>query len=120
MKKETIRETYRIIDIDCDVIIENVTRKEALSWLDEFIENYEFDWCDLSDDSYEILYNDGSRDYINEDYDGHKIKRVNIASIVFNNAETAIVYGGYEINEYGVVSASFEKLIACENIEKIA
>lgn len=117
---KSFRETYKIIDIDCELTIENVSRKEIFGWLDEFIDNYEYDWCDLSDDSYEILYNDGTRDYINEDYDGHKIKRIDIASIVYNNAETAIVYGNYEINEYGVVSASFEKSVAVENIKKVA
>ena len=111
---------FRIIDIDCESIVEIVkTQKEALSWMDEYIENLEYDWFDASDDSFEILYKDGTQDYIGEDYDGHKIRRNNIASIVYNNACTAIVYGGFSINEYGVVTASGGIEIANENIEEV-
>ena len=114
------REIYKIIDLDCEVIIENTTRKDVLGWLDEYVENMENDWFDASDDTFEILYKDGTTDYINEEYDGHKIKKIGIESIVYNNACTSVVYGNYEINEYGVVTAGREKIIAIENIKKIA
>ena len=101
------RRNFRIKDIDCGSTIEIVnTQKEALSWMDEYIENLGYDWFEASDDTFEILYKDGKHDYINEEYDGHRIRRNNIASIVYNNACTAIVYGGFKINEYGVVTAS--------------
>ena len=111
---------FRIIDIDCESIVEIVkTQKEALSWMDEYLENLPHDWFMASDDSFEILYKDGTADYISEDYDGHRIRRNNIASIVYNNACTAIVYGGFSINEYGVVTASENISIAEENIEEV-
>ena len=113
--------TFRIKDIDCKSIVEIVnTQREALSWMDEYLENLPYDWFEASDDTFEILYKDGTADYINEEYDGHKIRRNNIASIVYNNACTAIVYGGFKINEYGVVTASKDIEIAEENIEEIA
>ena len=116
--KET--RTFRIRDIDCESIVEVArTQKEVLSWLDEYIENLAYDWFEASDDTFEILYKDGTEDYINEEYDGHKIRRNNIASMVYNNACTAIVYGGFKINEYGVVTASKGIEVAEENIEEI-
>lgn len=112
--------TFRILDIDCKSIVEIVkTQKEVLSWMDEYLENLEYDWFEAADDAFEILYKDGTVDFINEDYDGHKIRRNNIASIVYNNACTAIVYGGFQINEYGVVTASESIKIAEENIEEV-
>ena len=114
------RRNFRIKDIDCESTVEIVnTQKEALSWMDEYIENLGYDWFEASDDTFEILYKDGKQDYINEEYDGHRIRRNNIASIVYNNACTAIVYGGFKINEYGVVTASKDIEIAEENIEEI-
>ena len=114
--RQTTR-TFRIIDIDCESIVEIVkTQKEALSWMDEYLENLPYDWFEASDDTFEILYKDGTTDYINEEYDGHRIRRNNIDSIVYNNACTAIVYGGFKINEYGVVTASKEVDIAKDNI----
>ena len=112
--------TFKIIDIGVDSIVEIVrTQKEVLSWLDEYLENLPYDWFEASDDTFEILYKDGTADYISEDYDGHRIRRNNITSIVYNNACTAIVYGGFKVNEYGVVTASREIEIAEENIVEI-
>ena len=114
------RRNFRIKDIDCGSTVEIVnTQKEVLSWMDEYIENLGYDWFEASDDTFEILYKDGKQDYINEEYDGHRIRRNNIASIVYNNACTAIVYGGFKINEYGVVTASKDIEIAQENIEEL-
>lgn len=110
---------FKIIDLDCEIIIEKTTRKDVLGWLDEYIDNFQYDFFDPSDDSFEILYKDGSWDFINEDYDGHKIRRQQIESICYNNACTSIVYGHFEINEYGVVYASAEEKIAAENIIEI-
>ena len=112
---------FKILDIDCEsIIIIEKTQKEVLSWLDQYIENLENDWFNGADETFEILYKDGKEDYIDEEYDGHWIRRNNIASIVYNNADAAIVYGGFKINEYGVVTASKDIEIAEENLAEMA
>lgn len=116
MKKDRV---FLIQDINCKTYVEIVSRKEVLSWLDNYIDNIIYDWFDGTEDCFQILYKDGSTDYIYEDYDGHKVKRQNIASIVYNNPETSIVYGNFEINEYGVVTPAFEEKIADINIIEI-
>ena len=116
MKKDR---RFLIKDIDCEVLVEVMSRKEALELLDEYLENLTYEWFDGSDDCFHILYKDGSCDCINEEYDGHKIKIRDIASIVYDNACTSMVYGNFEINEYGVVTTAFEEKIAEENIIEI-
>lgn len=110
--------TYLIENIDCEIIVEIETRKELLSLMDEYIDNLNYDWFDGSDDTFNILYNDGTFDCINEEYDGHKVKRINILSIVYDNPCTSMVYGGYNINEYGVVTTSLNTKII-EGIKEI-
>ena len=111
---------FKIEDINCEAIVEVVsTQKDILDYMDEYIENMNYDWFDGSDDSYMILYKDGSEEYIHEDFDGHKIKRKGIVSIVNNNPCTAVVYGNFAINEYGVVTPSFEEEIAENNIKEV-
>lgn len=108
---------FRIEDIDCESVVEVVNKqKDIFDCLDDYTENLQYDWFDGSDDTFEIIYKDGTTDFINEEYDGHKIRRNNISSMVYNNACTAIVYGGFEINEYGVVTASDNVIIADNNI----
>ena len=116
MKKDR---RFLIQDIGCETLVEVTTRKEVLSCLDEYIENFDYDWFDRSDESFSILYKDGSYDTVNEDYDSHKVRRQNIASIVYDNPETSMVYGNFEINEYGVVTPAFEENIADTNITEI-
>lgn len=116
MKKDR---RFLIQDIDCETLVEVTSRKEVLSWLDEYLENLPNEWFNASDDAFAILYKDGSYDYINEDYDNHKIKRQNIVSIVYTNACTDIVYGNFEINEYGVVTPAFVEKISDANIIEI-
>lgn len=110
---------FYIQNVDCVSIVEFNTRKEILSYMDEYIDNMSYEWFDATDDSYCILYKDGTCDYINEEYDGHKIKRQNIVSIVWNNPCTAIVYGGFEINEHGVVTVSEDVVISDINIIEV-
>lgn len=118
--KEIKTRIFKIIDLDCDSIVEFAsTQKEFFSWMDEYLYNLQYDWFDGSDDTFEILYKDGSRDYINEEYNGHKIRKKNIVSMVYNNACTAMVYGGFSINEYGVVTASETVNIAEYNLKEI-
>jgi hypothetical protein len=111
--------TFKIIDIDCESIVEFDTRKHLLRDLDYYIENVQDGYCDCSYESYEILYDDGTTDYINEEYDGHKIKKQHIVSIVQTNECTCIVFGNFEMNGYGIVYASFEEKIADENIVEL-
>ena len=111
--------TFLIKNIDCEMIVEETTRKEVLEWMDDYIENSVYDWFDGSDQAFLILYKDGTSDFINEEYDGHKVRRTNIASIIYDNPCTSMVFGNYEINEYGVVTTSFEMNIN-EGIEEIA
>lgn len=116
MKKDR---RFLVKDIDTEILVEVMSRKEVLDWLNEYIENLPYDWFDGSDSCCHILYKDGSYDYINEEYDGHKIKKQNIASIVYDNPCTSIVYGNFEVNEYGVVTTAFEEKIADSNIIEI-
>lgn len=111
---------FRIEDIDCVSIVEVVNKqKDILDVVDEFIENLQYDFFDPSDDSFAILYKDGTMDFIDACYDGHKVRRNNIVSMVYNNACSAVVYGGFEINEYGVVTVSEQVVIAENNITEI-
>ena len=111
--------TYHIIDIDTDIIVEETTRKEVFSYIDEYLENLQYDWFDPSDDAFHILYSDGTYDDIDQNYDGHRIRKQNIVSMVYDNPCTSIVYGPYEINYYGVVTPSTVTDIDESNIELV-
>lgn len=98
--------TFIVSDIDTKMIVEETTRKDILGYIDEHLENIKYG-NDMSDYSFCILYKDGSTDEVyGNDYDGHKIKRINILSVVVNNPCTSITYGNYSINQYGVVNSS--------------
>lgn len=104
MSRKEIR-TFHIADVDCNIEIEIMsTTKDVFDWLDQYIENLGYDFFDASDESFQILYKDGTTEYIDSSYDGHKIRRQNIQSMVYNNPCTYIVYGTYEVNEFGVVN----------------
>jgi len=113
------RKTYHIKDLDCDMLVEETTRKEILSYLDEYLENLGYGY-DMSDFAFHILYTDGNAVSIvdNDDTDAYKIKRQNIQSIVYDNPSTSMTFGPYSINEYGVVTPSTEMYID-ENIELV-
>lgn len=110
-------------DIDCVVTVEYASRKELLELLDNHIDNVRTYnemiangnpnacYYENNDDVFEILYKDGTTDYINDEYDGHKIRRQNIASIVYCNSSTYMVYGNFEISENGIASPAFEDAI---------
>lgn len=111
---------FYIKDVDCTITVEYLTRKEILSWLDEYAENVKSGFGCVSDESYEILYNDGTTDFIDESYDGHKIRRQNIAAIVNCNPCTYMVFGHFEMNEYGVASAAFADEIDNTNVKEVS
>lgn len=114
------RKNYRVNDIDCTIEVEITTRKDILGYLDTYLDNMQYDWFDGGDESFRILYNDGTTDSISiEDYDNHKIRRTNISAMVYDNPCTSMVYGNYTVNEYGVVNPSFEMEIATENITEL-
>lgn len=114
------RRTFLIKDIDSEIIVEPVkTRKEIFDWMDEYIENFDFEWFDPCDDSFSILYKDGSMDFVDDGYDGHKVKKQNIASMVYSNACSYIVFGNFEMNEYGVVTPNETEIIDNTNIIEI-
>lgn len=120
-----IRRKYFLIkDIDCQIIVEECTRKSILDNLDGYLDCLEMasqnpNLYNGEDETFSILYNDGSEDVINYEYDGHHIKRTGIASIVYDNPETSCVYGNYAINAYGVVYPSFVSEIDEDNIELV-
>ena len=94
-----------IKDVDCNITIEVMSKaKDIFDYLEQYVDNLQYDWFDPDDESFQILYKDGTSEYIDNSYDGHKIKRIGIQSMVYNNPETYIVYGTYEINDYGVVN----------------
>lgn len=102
MIKET--RTFHIEDVDCDVLIEIASsKKDIFDFIEEYVENLEFDWFDATEDSFQILYKDGTEDFVDSDYDGHKIRRQNVKSMVYSNVSSYIVFGDYEVNEYGSV-----------------
>ena len=106
-------------DIEATIIVEHTTKKDLLSWLAEYVEMITGGYGYAKDDTYEILYTDGTTDYINEEYDGHKIRKTNIAAIVNSNASTYLTYGKYEVSETGVVYAAFDEKIDNTNIVEI-
>lgn len=109
---------YLIKDIDEEVIVEETTRKELLSYLDEYLENLESGF-DMSDFAFHILYNTGDTvSIVDTDYDGQPIRRQNILSMVYYNPSTSITYGPYAINAYGVVTPSVNMEID-DNIEEV-
>ncbi len=117
---------FNIVDIDATICVEFDTRKSLLEVLDEFIENVKFrnehpetTFICVDDDSFEILYDDGSMDFIDKDYDGHKIRRTHIVSICNLNSATAVVFGHFEINDAGVVYAAAQEKIDETNIIEV-
>ena len=111
--------TFKILDLDCDATVEFATRKWLLECIEDYIENLGYGY-DMSDTAYEILYRDGTTDYINEEYDGHKIRKINIATIIEHNPCTDVVFGDFEMNEYGVTTPAFETVISEDNIMELA
>jgi hypothetical protein len=108
---------FLIADIDTKMIVEETTRKDIIGYIEEYLENIEYG-NDMSDYAFRILYKDGSTDEVfGNDYNGHKIKRINILSIVVDNPCTSITYGNYRINQYGVVNPSSEMEIDNNIIE---
>ena len=111
---------FMIQDINCISIVEIVSKtKDIFDWLDNYIDNLRYDWFESSDESFSILYKDGTQDYIDENQEGHKIKKQNIQSMIYNNPCTSMVYGTFEINEYGVVTTSVIEKINNVNIKEI-
>lgn len=113
------RKIYLIEDLNCEIIVEETTRKEILSYLDEYIENIEAGY-DMSDFAFHVLYTDGTAVSIvdNDDTDAYQLRRQNIVSMVYDNPNTSMTFGPYAINGSGVVTPSYEMYID-DNIELV-
>lgn len=116
MKKAQENRKFIIPSIDCTSVVEFETRKNLLDYLDCFIENLQQGF--KPEEYYDMLYDDGTEDRIDQEYDGHKIRRQHIVSMVYNNEMTSCVYGNFEINEWGSVYPSIETIIS-EKLKEI-
>ena len=109
------RKYFLIKDLDCKIIIEETSRKDLLRDLDYYIEtvndfneNPNGNLSIPDEEVFSILYADGSEDRIDYEYDGHRVKRTGIVSIVYDNPMSSVVFGPYTINDSGVVTPSFD------------
>lgn len=116
MKKRLENREFIIPSINCTSVVEFDTRKNLLDYLECFIENLKQGF--KPEEYYDILYSDGTEDRIDQEYDGHKIRRQHIASMVYNNEMTSCVYGNFEINEWGSVYPSIQTIIS-EKLKEI-
>ena len=110
MKKAQENRKFIIPSIDCTSVVEFDTRKNLLDYLDCFIENLQQGF--KPEEYYDMLYDDGTEDRIDQEYDGHKIRRQHIVSMVYNNEMTSCVYGNFEINEWGSVYPAIQTIIS--------
>lgn len=116
MKKRLENREFIIPSINCTSVVEFDTRKNLLDYMECFIENLKQGF--KPEEYYDILYSDGTEDRIDQEYDGHKIRRQHIVSMVYNNVITSCVYGNFEINECGSVYPSIQTIIS-EKLKEI-
>ena len=112
---------FYIKDVECTTTVSYTTRKELLELLDNTINN-RYDTLEFMEDEgacFHIMYKDGSEDVIDMFYNGHKIKRINIVSMVYTDATANLVYGNFEVSECGTVSASLTEKIDGTNIVEV-
>ena len=102
---------YNLID-EYIITIYQTTRKDLLGYIDEFIENLEYGY-DMSDFSYSILYDNGDNVFLSEDwYEGEKLRRTHIVSIVGTNPEEDVVFGSFELSDEGQVYVDSQEKIS--------
>lgn len=107
---------YNLID-EYVITIYQTTRKDLLDQMDEFIENLGYGY-DMSDFSYSILYDNGDNVFLAENwYEGEKIRRTHIVSIVETNGEEDEVYGPFELTDDGNVYTNTVETISDNFIE---
>lgn len=102
-----IKKIYPIQDCDIPAVVyETKRQKDILDILDEMIENSEmFGWSYVFDSEFfYIEYRDGTTYEALEDGSYGNYKRKNIVKIIYTNAIGTLVYGDYDVNEYGCVS----------------
>ena len=112
---------FYIKDVECTTTVSYTTRKELLELLDNTINN-RYDTLEFMEDEgacFHIMYKDGSEDVIDMFYNGHKIKKIHIASMVYSDATETLVYGNFEVSECGTVSASLTEKIDDTNIVEV-
>ena len=88
------------------LVIETNRQKDILDILDEMIENADtYGWSYIfEDDSFYIEYTDGTTYEALECGEYGTYKKRNIKRIIHVNANDTMVYGEYEVNEYGNVA----------------
>lgn len=88
------------------LVIETNRQKDILDILDEMLENAEiFGWSSIfEDDSFYIEYTDGTTYGALQYGEYGTYKKRNIKRIIYVNANDTMVYGEYEVNEYGNVA----------------
>ena len=112
---------FYIKDVECTTTVSYTTRKELLELLDNTINN-RYDTLEFMEDEgacFHIMYKDGSEDVIDMFYNGHKIKKIHIASMVYSDSTETLVYGNFEVSEFGAVSASLTEKIDDTNIVEV-
>lgn len=112
---------FYIKDVECTTTVSYTTRKELLELLDNTINN-RYDTLEFMEDEgacFHIMYKDGSEDVIDMFYNGHKIKKIHIASMVYSDATETLVYGNFEVSECGSVCASLTEKIDNTNIVEV-
>ena len=122
MSKKLLNDRYFYIkDVECTTTVSYTTRKELLDLLDNILNN-RYDTYEFMEDvgaCFHIMYKDGTEDIVDMFYDGHKIKKINIASIVYTDATENLVYGNFEVSECGSVSASLIEKIDNINVVEV-
>ena len=122
MSKKLANERYFYMkDVECTITISYTTRKELLELLDNILNNcYDtYEYMENEGACFHIMYKDGSEDVIDMFYNGHKIKKINIASIVYTDATENLVWGNFEVSEYGSVIASLTEKIDNTNVVEV-
>ena len=122
---------FYMADINTTTTIEFGTRKCLLDMIKDFVDQIKFaneveetvDEALFMGRSYyvdtdcmvAILYKDGTETIIEHDSDSLSYRKTNIESIVYSDGYQTIVYGNFEINEYGCVTTSRVEIVS-ENI----
>jgi hypothetical protein len=86
---------------ECEIIVEEMERKEAISYTTDFIDGIELSkvggWS--TEMSIYVEYKDGSH-YLNIDGDEYgKFKKINIKGIILDDGYCYYVFGNYKMSE---------------------
>ena len=103
-----ITKEYNIKDEDefKATVVETKRQKDILDILDECLENAkQYGWDYIFEDmSFYIEYKDGKTYEAGSCWEDGVYKKKNIKRIIHENPMDTMVYGDYEVNEFGIVS----------------